>query len=86
MSYFFYIFILFLKMCKFTKFFYYTKFFLIFFSMNKFRLSAHFLQLFYTPYDRNTIAKSLYKRATSSIYSRHKLQKTHHKRSLIIKH
>ena len=52
--------------------------------MNKFRLLAHFLQLFYTPYDRNTIAKSPYKRATSSIYSRHKLQKTHHKRSLII--
>jgi len=54
--------------------------------MNKFRLLAHFLQLFYTPYDRNTIAKSPYKRATSSIYSRHKLQKTHHKRLLIIKH
>ena len=53
--------------------------------MNKFRLLAHFLQLFYTPYDRNTIAKSPYKRATSSIHSTHKPQKTHYKRSLTIK-
>lgn len=54
--------------------------------MNKFPLLAHFLQFFYTLYDRNTIAKNPYKRATNSIHSRHKLQKTHCKRSLIIKH